>query len=150
LNESYEIVVCEWPFTVRRRVRWSDCDPAGVAFTGRFVDYLIGAVDHFTRHIVGGSRSDFMAGLGVDTPCKGLSMAFHVALAPDESVDIVMQVGRIGAHSWDLEATALLPDGRRAFSGRFTPICIQHAPRRKAGIPAPLRERLARHLVCNG
>jgi acyl-CoA thioesterase FadM len=145
VNESYEIVVRDEPFTIRRRVRWSDCDPAGVAFTGRFVDYLIGAVDHFTRHVVGGARSEFVAGLGIDTPCKGLSMDFHVALGPDDTVDIAMRVGRIGEHSWDLEADARLPDGRTAFSGRFTPICIHKDPRRKAAIPAPLRERLERH-----
>jgi len=41
MNESVEIVVSDSPFTVRRRVRWSDCDPAGAVHTGRFAEYLI-------------------------------------------------------------------------------------------------------------
>ncbi len=145
MNDSVEHVVSTHPFTVRRRIRWGDCDPAGVVYTGRFVEYLLGAVDLFSRHAFGGLRSAFVNGLGVDTPCKGLSLDFHVALAPDDTVDIVLEVARIGEHSWDLEATARLPDGRVAFRGRFSPICIHLEPRRKAPIPPALRERLQRH-----
>ena len=145
MNDSVEHVVSTHPFTVRRRIRWGDCDPAGVVYTGRFVEYLLGAVDLFSRHAFGGPRSAFVNGLGVDTPCKGLSLDFHVALAPDDTVDILMEVARIGEHSWDLEATARLPDGRVAFRGRFSPICIHLEPRRKAPIPAALRARLERH-----
>ena len=83
MNDSVEHVVSTHPFTVRRRIRWGDCDPAGVVYTGRFVEYLLGAVDLFSRHAFGGLRSAFVNGLGVDTPCKGLSLDFHVALAPD-------------------------------------------------------------------
>ena len=150
MNDSVEHVVSTHPFTVRRRIRWGDCDPAGVVYTGRFVEYLLGAVDLFSRHAFGGLRSAFVNGLGVDTPCKGLSLDFHVALAPDDTVDIVLEVARIGEHSWDLEATARLPDGRVAFRGRFSPICIHLEPRRKAPIPAALRERLERHAPAGG
>ena len=45
MNDSVEHVVSTHPFTVRRRIRWGDCDPAGVVYTGRFVEYLLGAVD---------------------------------------------------------------------------------------------------------
>lgn len=145
MNDSAEYVVSTHPFTVRRRIRWGDCDPAGVVYTGRFVEYLLGAVDLFSRHAFGGLRSAFVNGLGVDTPCKGLSLDFHVALAPDDTVDIVLEVARIGEHSWDLEASARLPDGRTAFRGRFSPICIHLEPRRKAPIPPALRARLERH-----
>jgi len=145
LTRASAVVVAESPFTVRRRVRWSDCDPAGVVFTGRFPEYLLGAVEQFMRHVMGADRASFVAGLGIDTPCKGLSLAFHVALKPEDTVDIVMRVGRIGEHSWDLEASALTPDGRVAFEGRFTPICILREPRGKVAIPGVLRERLERH-----
>lgn len=145
MNESCEIVVADAPFTVRRRVRWSDCDPAGVAFTGRFTDYLLGAVDHFIRHILHEPRAAFMARLGIETPCKGMSLNFHLALPPEAQVDIVLWVARIGTHSFDLDATARLPDGRIAFEGRFSPICIQTQPRHKVPIPPALRELLALH-----
>ena len=32
--DSYESVVSRTPLVVRRRVRWADCDPAGVVYTG--------------------------------------------------------------------------------------------------------------------
>lgn len=145
MNESVEVVVCNAPFTVRRTVRWTDCDPAGVAFTGRFTEYLIDAVMHFYRHIGWGpgvARED--GGLGL--PCKHMALTFHVSLEPNAVVNIRIQVAAIRERTFDLRALAYLPDGRLAFEGVFTPICILPAARTSTPIPKALREVLHRHI----
>ena len=38
-----EYLLSERPLTVRRRVRWGECDPAGVVYTATFADYAISA-----------------------------------------------------------------------------------------------------------
>jgi acyl-CoA thioesterase FadM len=149
MNESFEIVVCEAPFTVRRTVKWSDCDPAGIVVTGRFPEYLMGATGHFMRHLRSGPGSARLREAGVDTPCKGLSLLFHAPLYPDDVVDIVVGVGAVRTSSFDLVAQARRADGRLAFEGSFSPICIRREPRGRVPIPAPLRELLARHLVAD-
>ena len=55
MMRATEYVLSERPFVVRRTVRWGDCDPAGVVYTGRFTDYLLGAVGLFTDHLAGGA-----------------------------------------------------------------------------------------------
>jgi acyl-CoA thioesterase FadM len=147
MNESFEIVVAERPFTVRRTVKWSDCDPAGIVFTGRFPEYLMGATGHFMRHLRGGPGAPALREAGVDTPCKSLALVFHAPLYPDDVVDIVVGVGAIRHSSFDLVARARLPDGRLAFEGRFSPICIRREPRGRVAIPQPLRALLEGHRV---
>ncbi|MCS8129858.1 acyl-CoA thioesterase [Pseudomonas aeruginosa] len=148
MNESAEIVVAHQPFTVRRVVRWMDCDPAGVVFTGRFTEYLIGAVMHFYRHMGWGPGAQETVSVGL--PCKHMALTFHVSLPPDTSVDIKIRVGAIRERSFDLLAHAYLDDGRLAFEGVFAPICIE--PQSRSGVPIPqlLRESLQRHLTDEG
>ena len=43
-----EAVVSKQPFTVRRRVRFGDCDPAGVVYTVQFSEYVVSAMDLFS------------------------------------------------------------------------------------------------------
>ncbi|UUX95216.1 thioesterase family protein [Aquabacterium sp. J223] len=144
LEESYEYVLDHAPFTVRRTIRWSDCDPAGIVFTGRFTEYLLGAVSLFMRHLHSGPGTVLQT-LGVDTPCKGLSLVFHAPLRPDDVVDIRVTVGALRESSFDLQAHAAMADGRLAFEGVFSPICIRREPRGRVPIPDLLRERLQPH-----
>jgi acyl-CoA thioesterase FadM len=147
MNESFELVVADRPFTVRRTVRWGDCDPAGIVFTGRFTEYLMGAVMLFMRHLKSGPDSAHQRQHGIDTPCKGMSLVFHAPLYPDDAVDIRIGVGEIRQSSFDLVARAVLPDGRLAFEGVFSPICIRREPRGRVPVPTALRELLQAHRI---
>lgn len=147
MNESSEIVVADLPFTVRRVARWSDCDPAGVVFTGRFTDYLLGAIMHFYRRIGYGAGGHEGRENGVGLPCKHMSLTFHASLYPEDAVDIRVEVGEIRTHTFDLIARAFLPDGRLAFEGRFTPIAIRSGVRESVDVPVALREALQPYLL---
>jgi acyl-CoA thioesterase FadM len=145
MNESTEIVVSHLPFTVRRVARWTDCDPAGVVFTGKFTDYLLGAVMHFLRHIgygPGVQKHEQRVGL----PCKHMSLTFHASLYPEDAVDIRISVGAIRQRTFDIVAKAYFPDGRLVFEGQFTPIAIRPDRRESVEIPDALRGALSPHL----
>lgn len=146
MNESVEVVTSDAPFIVRRTVRWADCDPAGAVYTGRFTEYLLGAVRHFLRSVRGGVAiaSDLA---DVDLPCKHMSLTFNVMLVPDDVVDIRVDVGEIRTHTFDIVARARLSDGRLAFEGRFVPICVRPGVRERTPIPPSLRSALQQHLI---
>ncbi|GAA5233112.1 acyl-CoA thioesterase [Verticiella sediminum] len=139
-----EYVISESPFIVRRVVRWSDCDPAGVVYTGRFTDYLLGAVSLFNEYLAAGARSLGEAH-GVDTPCRGLSLSFEGTLWPRDEIDIRCAVGDIRQRSYDLACTATRPDGTPVFHARFSPICVRRDARVGTDIPASLRAVLSAH-----
>jgi acyl-CoA thioesterase FadM len=136
--DSYESVVSRRPFVVRRRVRWSDCDPAGVVYTGKFTDYVLHAVNLFYGELSQGHAPEWRQELGVDTPCKGMAFEFHRALWPEEEFELLLDVPQIREHGYDIRIEATQPGGVRIFSARFSPICIRRDARVRAPMPPAL------------
>ncbi|WP_297836698.1 thioesterase family protein [Pseudomonas sp.] len=150
MSDCTEEVVNDLPFIVRRRVRWSDCDPAAVVYTGRFTAYLLDAVMLFYRQIDWAPGPEWAPGLKVappkvGLPCKHMSLTFHRSLVPDDVVDIHIDVTTVREHSFDLAARAYLADGVLAFEGIFSPVCIQTDARIRIAIPPQLRAALQSH-----
>ncbi|EYS86846.1 thioesterase [Cupriavidus sp. SK-4] len=137
-----EYVLSDDPFVVRRTVRWGDCDPAGVVYTGRFTDYLLGAVGLFSGHIAGGAgRLGALHGVG--TPCKAMRFEFIGTLWPDEVIDIECWVQAIRTRSYDLRCMARRPDGAAVFDATFSPNCVRLDERVGTPIPDSLRTALS-------
>lgn len=141
-SSSFESVLTRLPFVVRRKVRWSDCDPAGVVYTGSFPEYVLSAANLFFSELAQGSYREWIRKLAVDTPYKGMEFEFHGALWPDDEFLIRCSVPAIREHSYDIRLEAAQADGRRIFTARVSPICI--GPGKRAGVPIPqaMRERL--------
>lgn len=146
--ESVESVVSRVPFVIRRRVRWADCDPAGVVYTGKFVEYMLGAANLFYANLTELNYREFLKAVGVDTPCRGLDMDFRGALWPDDEFFMQVSVAELRRSSFDLRVRACQASGREVFVGRFTPICIpKNGERHSVPIPPAYREALTPHLL---
>lgn len=140
-----EYVLSDQPFVVRRTVRWSDCDPAGVVYTGRFTDYLLGAVGLFSDHIAGGAGR-LGAVHGVGTPCKAMRFEFIGTLWPDDVIGIECWVEAIRTRSYDIRCMARRPEGAAVFDATFSPICVRLDERVGTPIPDSLRAALSAFL----
>src|SRR5207244_7412645 len=44
---STEHIIATRPLVIRRRVKWGDCDPAGVVYTVTFAEYVVSAAELF-------------------------------------------------------------------------------------------------------
>jgi 4-hydroxybenzoyl-CoA thioesterase len=141
MQGATEYVLTTQPFVVRRRARWSECDPAGVVYTGRFVDYLLSAVALFNEHLSGESMETAKKKLQIQTPCKGLSLVFDGALWPNNEFDMHVTISAIRSSSFDISVRAVRPTGEPVFSGVVSPICIALTERRAVPIPDELRQR---------
>jgi 4-hydroxybenzoyl-CoA thioesterase len=142
MPEPTEFVLSTQPFVVRRRVRWGECDPAGVVYTPRFTDYLVSAVSLLHEHVLGDEAPHYRKDLGIDTPCKGMSLVFQGALWPNDWFDMAVSIGEIRNASYDVLVKARTPDGRPVFEGVFSPVCIPRNERRAVSIPEDFRRRL--------
>lgn len=138
--KATEWIVSENPFVVRREVRWGDCDPAGVVYTGKYTDYLLGAVALYTEFLGQGQRLGEAHGVG--TPCKAMSFEFIGTLWPGDIIDIECTIGQIRTKSFDIHIFARHPDAREVFKAVFSPICVFPDRRLGTAIPATLREVL--------
>ncbi|MGT2509392.1 acyl-CoA thioesterase [Cupriavidus basilensis] len=140
-----EYVLSERPFVDRRAVRWGDCDPAGVVYTRRFTDYLLGAVGLYSAYMAGGDgRRGEMHGVG--TPCKAMRFGFFGTLWPDDVIDITCFVEAIRTRSFDIRCVARRLNGATVFEGMFSPICVRQDCREGTLIPDSLRVVLNRFL----
>ncbi|MGB3069706.1 MAG: acyl-CoA thioesterase [Ottowia sp.] len=143
---DFERVVSREPLVIERRVRWAECDPAGVVYTGKFTEYLLSAMAHVLDTLAGEQRYfKWAEALGIDTPCKGLEMEFHSALWPDDVFRMHCSVAAIRQSSFDVLVQAYeIGTERHIFTGRFSPICISRQVRKRVDIPPQLLEALRR------
>jgi acyl-CoA thioester hydrolase len=142
---STEYVIAEAPFTVRRRVKWGECDPAGVAYTVAFAEYVMSAAELFYGFLFDGPPQTAKYEHGFGTPTGALKLDFRRSLRPDEEFDITVRPIEIRTRSYVLQIDAHTPQGEAVFSAELTPICIARDERRAISLPASFRLALEQY-----
>lgn len=145
MNGAAEYVLSSVPFVVRRTARWSDCDPAGIVYTGRYTEYLLDSARLFANHIADGDMAALARREGISTPARGMALEFMRPMEPGDVADIRYRVGEIREHSFELHCQASGGAGEPIFAGRCTLICNDRENKTKVPIPQALREALLRH-----
>lgn len=141
-GEPIEYVRSHRPFVLRRTVKWSECDPAGVVYTGNFVDYVTGAMRAFLEHVLGQKPDAYAVEFGVDFPAKAISFVFDSSLRPEDKFDVEVRVAGIRNTTFELEFLGTQADGASCFTARMTTICVVPVQRRAIRVPDALREKL--------
>ncbi|PVX85653.1 acyl-CoA thioesterase [Paraburkholderia unamae] len=113
-----EYLLGERPLTVRRRVKWGECDPAGVVYTATFADYVISAAELLYEALFGTSPQQAKEELGFGTPSRALSFDFVRSLRPDEAFDMTVRVADVRSRTYVLDIAATTPTAS-PFSARF-------------------------------
>ena len=129
-------------FSVQRRVRWGECDPAGVMYTPRFADFVVDAFLDFLEHLLGAPLEARLRELDCGTPAMSLNLEFERSLWPGELVTLDVSVAEVRRRSFDLVVRATMEDGQPAFRARVGIVCVYHTRREARAIPEPLLERL--------
>lgn len=142
-----EYVASLSPFTVRRIVRWTECDPAGVVYLGNYPEYLISAVHLFRDRLFGQGWISTDRSHGYQAPGKAISMVFQSSLWPDEIFDMAVYVGPLRKRTMSLLVQARRADnGKKVFAGRLTSIFVTRDDREETvGIPDAIRQQLERY-----
>ena len=140
---STEHVVSNVPFVVRRRVKWAECDPAGVVYTAVFSEYVMSAVELFYEFLFDAPPHRGRQAHGLDTPTRALEFDFRKSLRPGEKFDLTVSVRDVRTRSYTLGIVARTPrGGEDVFHAVLAPICVTPGERRAIGIPQSLRTSL--------
>ena len=137
-----EYLISERPLVVRRRVKWGECDPAGVVYTATFSDYVIAAAELFYETIFNSSPQLAKNTHQFGTPSRALSLDFLSSLRPDDEFNIAVRVSEINTRTYVLDFAATTPEGTPVFNARLTPICVARPERRSIEIPPIFRQAL--------
>ncbi len=128
-------------FTLKRRVRFGDCDPGGVLYTPNIGFYVVESIQAFMDHLLMAPFERAVLDLGVLPPARKLSVEFLSFMKWDDELDISVYVKAIGTTSYTLgvDASCL---GTPVFTAEFTQVCVDPNTRRPVPIPALLKSAL--------
>jgi acyl-CoA thioesterase FadM len=130
-----------WVF--ERRVKWGECDPAGVVYTPRFSDFVAEAHLAFFEYLFGAPPYELLLPQHLALPAKALSLEFKQSLWPNERFSIDVCIADIRTHTYDLGITARALDGSELFTAKFTLICLNRDIKKAVALPEFIREKLS-------
>jgi len=143
-----EVLIGKVPVTVRRRVRWGECDPAGVVYTPRFVDFAVAAADWFVRVALGFVDRPHPLHQQIVYPMRSMSFDFTSFLAADDEFEMVVLVSAISSRTYTLDVAATRLDRETLiFRAQMTSVCFDQGLGRAVELPDPVRAGLERYRV---
>jgi acyl-CoA thioesterase FadM len=140
-----ERVLSALPLVIRRRVKWGDCDPAGVVYTVTFSEYVVSAAELFYGALFETTPQRAKREQGFGTPSRSLSFDFLRSLRPDDEFDMTVTVTDIRERTYVLDVTGRTPEGEVVFVANLTPVCVARDERRSIEIPEAFRQALQRY-----
>ncbi len=130
-------------FTVKDRVRWSECDPLGIIHYSAYLRFFEIA-EHEMFRACGLPFETLRQKGGVWLPRKSLQMEFHSPAEMDEEVLIESWFSRVGttALTFRFEVYRLSDRAHRA-SGTLTVVCVHKETMAKYPLPEDVRRMIA-------
>ncbi|MDQ3102288.1 MAG: acyl-CoA thioesterase [Actinomycetota bacterium] len=126
------------------RVRYAECDPQGVVFNSRYLEYFDIGLTELWREALG-SYDGVMVEHGVDIVVAEATVRYHAPLRFDDLFDVRVALARLGTTAMTtgielLRGPDLVAEGelRHVFVGRVTAT--------KTTIPYPIRAALQRYV----
>lgn len=141
-----ESIISISPMRIRRNIWWGDCDPAGVVYAPRILDYAISATDLFVKCHFEYESSSNKHPYSIGTPAKSFEMDFHKSLYPNDIIDIAVNVESIKLETFTLEVKGFKASNKLAFEVKITLICVDNDVRKRTSIPKEWRDVLLDHL----
>ena len=139
-----ERMISTLPVVVRRRVKFGECDPAGVVYTPVFSEYTLSAYQWFLQAMLGGPMFAAMKRVGFDSPIKALTFEFRNMLVTEQVFDMTCRVTDIRTRTFDIEVTgrSTTETPHDIYVAKITPIMLSRAEKRSIEIPSELRKKM--------
>ena len=146
-----EEVVAEAPMVVRRYVKWGEIDFARVAYTGKFLEWILESAEVWFKLTMGESWAGFNAKRGITLPVMGCALDFHHMLKPDDEVNMTVLLEHIGRSSHSLKIVAHNQHGVHCFDGTLTFAAVDPDTQKSVPMPDELKARMTAYkAACEG
>jgi acyl-CoA thioesterase FadM len=141
-TDPIEYVISETPFTLRRRTRWSECDPAGSVYVVNYLAYAMATVDAMMHQLRSRDQQGRVEQKMMWTPVKAAKLEFHQSLGINERFDMTVALARVGVKTCSMQIKGTTESAVVAFTAEITLICVNRHTRTSIEIPPSLRSRL--------
>ncbi len=123
------------------RVRWADCDPARIAYTGRVACFALEAIDAWWEHTVGDDWYRMNVDDDIGVPFVHMSIDFRKPVTPRHVLECEVRLLSVGGSSVRFQVSGM-QDGDRCFKGEFVEAFVRAQAHVKTGVPDMYREKL--------
>ena len=131
------------PFSILRRVQFSETDLAGIVHFSNFFK-MMEEVEHAFFRSVGLSVSMQHDDIHIGWPRVSAACEFFGPVKFEDEIELQMRVTRVGEKSFSYEVDFLV-NGKRVALGKTTSVCcsLDQGEMKSIPIPAALREKLS-------
>ena len=129
------------PFVHEISVRWADCDPARIAYTGRIPNFALEAIDAWWEATVGDDWFRMNVDFDIGTPFVHLSLDFRKPVTPRHKLRCEVRLVKLGESSVRFSVQGY-QDSLLCFEGQFVEVFVAADAHVKTGVPEQFRQRL--------
>jgi len=128
-------------FVVERRVRFGDCDPAGIVFFPRYVEMLNSVVEDWWLHI-GKPWTEMITQRRIGTPVVHVDTTFLIPSLMGDTLQFHLSVEKIGNASLALLHSAFGADGKERLRFRQQLVATSLDTHRSIPWPEDIRQAI--------
>jgi 4-hydroxybenzoyl-CoA thioesterase len=128
--------------TSRHRVRFCDCDTAGIAYYPRLLAHVDSAIEDWMEETVGIDRAGLLIGAKLGLPTADMHIGFSQPCRLGETIDISITPTRIGRSSITLAIMATVAGDLR-FSGTLIQVLTRLETGTSCEWPAEWRDSIS-------
>lgn len=129
----------------RLRVRFGDCDPAGIVYFPRFFDWFHQAMESWFDETLGLPYAELITQQRMGFPCVHTEADFKAGCRLGEDIVVELSVAKLGNSSVNLDYRVLGPDGSLRVTGRSVIVVATLPPEggvKAARLEGTLRQRI--------
>lgn len=138
-----EAIITNTPIRIHSRVKFGDCDPAGIVFTPRYGGYVFEAAEIWLEQIIGLAVHEQLRAGEIGTPVRSLTTDLYKSLRPGEHFTTDIYVETVGHTSFRLLMIGRRHDGALCFVGRLTCVCTDPSHTKAEPLSPAYRAKLA-------
>ena len=132
------------PFQVPRRIRFSDCDPAGIVFYPQYFVMFNGLMEDWVDGPLGIGFADLVSRRRIGLPTVRLEADFRAVSRFGDDVVLSLEVERLGGKSLTLALRCESAGGELRMAMRQVVVTTSLETHAAIAVPADLREAIAR------
>ena len=139
---SYQELLSQAPYRLRRRVRWADCDAGGIVYTPNFLDYAIETVESWFEVTMGIHWSHIAPDLGIGHPFVHCELDFRKMLSCGDEFVMTLHVASVSRSSYVIVVSGDNREGARCFDVKMVAAFISTEARSAIAIPETFRRAI--------
>lgn len=134
-------------FSVKRRVSWGECDPAGIIYTPRALDYGAETLEAWVRDVLGLTWFEMNTKMNLGMPTVRVEIDYVGVLAVDDDVVCTLIVERLGNSSMTSRITVHDGAGRDFFHVTIISCLVKKPAFKAMAWPADIKAKIETYMA---